>query len=206
MNKTVLAAALALATPALSLATGTNTDKQPAAAAAPAATTKAAPARTGTTKGKKAAAEEALVNKYVDLQDAAIKTFLELGSTLRGVKDKKSADTAAPTVKLAGDQLCLIIRQVESLGEPSEAAQQAIMARVANVAEKNQIVEQVMVPMLTLMMQEPPCHGSDSLHSALSDLLANLQGSAEAVEEEEEAEIEVIPLQEPDGDEAAEAK
>ncbi len=129
---------------------------------------------------------------------------MELGETLRGVKDKEKADAAAPTVKMAGEQLCTIIASVEALGEPSEAAQQAIMARVANVAEKNEIVEQVMVPLLTLMMQEPPCYGSEALQTELSNLLANLQGAA-GIDEEGEEGVEIVPLQEPDSDETAEA-
>ncbi len=195
---TTLSLAASLAASATE-ATGASAVKQPAAA--PAATAGVTPS-----KSKKAIAEEALVNKFVDLQDAAIKTFLELGGTLRGVKDKASADAAAPTVKMAGEQLCTIISAVEALGEPSEAAQQAIMARVANVAEKNEIVEQVMLPMLSLMMQEPPCHGSDSLQTELTNLLTNLQGAAGMEDADEGEDIEFVPLMEPDADETAEAK
>ncbi len=148
------------------------------------------------------AAEAAVIDKFVRLQDAAIATFLELGDTLAGVKDKESADAAAPTVRLAGEQLCTIISAVEALGEPSEATQQAIMSRVANVAEKKRIAEEVMEPMLTLMMQEPPCFGSEALHTEIVGLLANLQGAAGLDDEEVEEHADAAILQEPDADES----
>ncbi len=204
MNKLALVAALALVcTPLATAKTDTQTT-------APAAAPKAASTRTassGNTTGKAAAkkasaAEAAVIEQFVALQDAAISTFLQLGDTLHGVKDKDSADAAAPTVREAGEKLAGIITQVEALGEPSEAAQQAIMSRLANVSEKNEITEQVMVPLLTLMMQNPPCHGSQSLHTELTNLLVNLQGAGGVDAEDEE---ESAPLQEPDADEAAEA-
>ncbi len=163
----------------------------------PPATTKATAAAT-----KKAnAAEAALIKKFVSLQDAAIETFLELGDTLASVKDKESADAAAPTVKMAGEQLCTIISAVEALGEPSEAVQQAIMSRAANVAEKNSMTKEVMLPMLTLMMQEPPCYGSEALQTELTQLLSRLQGAAGMDEEEVEEATSSSRLREPDADE-----
>ncbi len=203
MTKTVLAAALALTCATLAHATGANAAKPTSADSAKAATSgKAAPAATKKISAAEAA-EAAVVEQFVSLQDAAIATFLELGDTLQGVTDKASADEAAPVVKVAGEQLCTIISAVEALGEPSEAAQRAIMTRIANVAEKDRIVEQVMVPLLTLMMQEPPCYGSDALQTELTDLLANLQGAA-GVDDEEGEGPEVAPLREPDADEAVE--
>ncbi len=191
MNTSAFAAAFILAAAPLALATEGSTTPQ----SLPAARAKTAPGKARTAS----AAEAATVEKFVSLQDAAIATFLELGGTLRGVKDRESADEAAPAVKMAGEQLYTIISAVEALGEPSEAAQQAIMARVANVAEKNEIVEQVMLPLLTLMMQQPPCYGSEALQVELTNLLANLQGAA-GMEETDEAQG-PAPLQEPDADE-----
>ncbi len=190
MNKIALLSLLSLSTVLVAQATEGDRAQQPT----PATTT----AKITPPKAKKAPAEAALVEKFVNLQDAAIATFLELGDTLRGVKDKEGADAAAPAVRIAGEQLYTIISAVEALGDPSEAAQQAIMARVANVAEKNRIVEQVLVPLLTLMMQEPPCYGSEALQLELSNLLANLQGAAGVEEGEPDT---PTPLQEPDADE-----
>ncbi len=199
MKKTAIVLTLALTCCSFALAKeGTAAAAKAAPTAKATATSKAASAKAR----KAAAAETAVVEQFINLQDAAIATFLELGDTLQGVRDKKSADAAAPTVKMAGEQLYTIISAVEALGDPSEAAQQAIMARIANVAEKNEIVEQVMVPMLTLMMQQPPCYGSEALQTELSNLLANLQGAA-GIEEDEVEEVEAnLPLQEPDADEA----
>ncbi len=194
MNKSLLAAVLILSCAPLAPAKEASGVKSPAPSAAA-----TSPAKTK----KMSATEAATIEKFVALQDAAISTFLELGDTLRSVTDKESADAAAPTIKMAGEQLCTIITAVEALGEPSEAAQQAIMARIANVAEKNEIMEQVMVPMLTLMMQAPPCYGSEALQTELTNLLANLQGAA-GIEEEEGDEEDNAPatLREPDADES----
>ncbi len=147
---------------------------------------------------KNATEESSVVEQFVNLQDAAIATFLELGETLQGVKDKESADAAAPAVKMASEQLHTIITAVEELGEPTEAAQQAIMARIANVTEKNEIVERAMIPLLTLMMQNPPCMGSEELMTELGNLLSGLQGASGIEDEELE---ETAPLKEPDADE-----
>ncbi len=192
MNKTALAAVIILACSPLAHAKEGNAPKQ---SAAPAASAKAAP---GKTARKASSAEAATIEKFVSLQDAAIATFLELADTLKGVKNQTSAEAAAPTVKMAGEQLYTIISAVEALGEPSEAAQQAIMARVANVAEKNRIVEEVMLPLLTLMMQEPPCYGSETLQTELTNLLVNLQGAAGIEDGEAEP---PTPLAEPDAEE-----
>ncbi len=199
MKKTSFAALLALACAPLAQATAdaiATGSTNPPAPTSKTTTTKTVVRTTG-----KTAAETALVEQFVALQDKAIATFLELGETLRGVKNQQSADAAAPTVKQAGENLFNIISKVEALGEPSKAAQQAIMARVANEAEKTRIVEQVMVPLLTLMMQNPPCYGSDSLNSELNNLLTNLQGAAGLDEDEADEDI-PAPLQEPDGDES----
>ncbi len=197
MNKLSLLALLAIASTPLSLAKESGIVKP---SVTPAATAPTATARTSTKKASEA--EAAVVEQFVHLQDAAITSFLELGDTLREVKDEESANAAVPAVNAAGTKLCDIISQVQSLGEPSEAAQQAIMARVANVAEKNEIIEQVMVPLLTLMMQNPPCYGSNALYDEISLLLENLQGAA-GVEEADDNEV--APLQEPDADETADA-
>ncbi len=197
MNKLALFALLALSCSAFATTAGSGSAPAPTrAAATKAPAAKAAPK---TTAKKLSAAEAAVIEKFVSLQDAAISTFLSLGDTLEGVKNKKTADAAAPTVKEAGEKLADIITQVEALGDPSEAAQQAIMSRLANVSEKNEIAEQVMVPLLTLMMQNPPCYGSEALHTEITNLLANLQGAAGI--EEEEVEEGITPLQEPDAEE-----
>ncbi len=212
MNKLFPAVVLFLACAPVTLATPGSAPK-PATTKAAVSTTK--PAATGqkgnSTAATKAAqpkvkkltaAEAAVIEKFVNLQDAAIATFLELGDTLEGVTDKESADAAAPTVKMAGEQLYTITAAVEALGNPSEGAQQAIMSRMANVAEKQRIEEAVMEPMLTLMMQEPPCYGSEALYVALDGLLANLQGAAGLDDEEVDAHADAAILQEPDSDEA----
>ncbi len=170
------------------LAPAEETAPTPPSAPAPAA----APAK------QVPAAESADVEQFVNLQDAAIATFLELGETLQDVKDKESADAAAASVKLASEQLRTIITAVEALGDPSEAVQQAIMARIANVAEKNEIVERAMVPLLTLMMQNPPCMGSEALMTELGNLLSDLQGASGIEEDELE---DTAPLKEPHADE-----
>ncbi len=203
MNKSLLTATLLLTCSSLAGATE-KASAPPSPASTPAAAAPARPsaARAGQSKARKTSpAEAAVIDKFVSLQDAAIATFLELGDTLQSVKDKESADAAAPTVKMAGEQLYTIITAVEALGEPSEAAQQAIMSRVANVAEKNRIEEQVMLPLLTLMMQEPPCYGSEPLQTELTNLLANLQGAAGLQDEDVEEMESAMPLQEPDSDE-----
>ncbi len=194
MNKLALFALLAISCSAFATTAG--------ASGAAAAKTPAAKAAPKTVAKKVSAAEAAVIEKFVALQDAAISTFLSLGDTLESVKDEKSADAAAPTVKAAGEKLADIITKVEALGDPSEAAQQAIMSRLANISEKNEIAEQVMVPLLTLMMQNPPCYGSEALHTEITNLLANLQGAAGIDEAAEEG---ISPLQEPDADEAEEA-
>ncbi len=203
MKKTLLTMLLAcsLCAQASELPPANQAPTPTPAAGAKTSSAKAVPARS-----KEAdAAEAAVVEQFISLQDAAIATFLELGDTLQGVTDRKSADEAAPTVKMASEQLCTIINAVEALGAPSEAAEQAIMARVANVSEKNEVVEQVMLPLLTLMMQEPPCYGSESLLTELSNLLTSLQGAAGVDEEDVQEAEDGVDLREPDADEPAEA-
>ncbi len=182
---------------------GSTTAPESTTAAAPSkpassVVSKARAAAKAATRAKSISAEEAAtIDKYATLQDAAITNLLKLGKTLKGVKDTVSADAAAPTIKQAGENLYNIISEVEALGEPSEAMQHAIKARIANETEQNEIMEQVMVPMLSLMMQDPPCYGSDTLNTELVNLLENLKGAAGVDEEAEDH----APLQEPVQDE-----
>ncbi len=199
---------------ALALAAGTALAAADSTATPPTAPTKSpAPARAATAKpaakpakpmSAAAKAEAATIEKFVALQDAAITCFKELGVTLEGVTDETSADAAAPAVRVLSEQLCSVIARAEALGEPSVAVKQAIMARMADKTEQEELANQVMMPLLDLMMQEPPCYGSDALHDELMAMLVNLQGAA-GMEEDDDAEGTEgsAPLQEPDADEAA---
>ncbi len=203
MNKLSFAAALALACSPLVSAHADTPLTPPATPPKAAAARPAAPAKAAAKAPAKkvSPAEAALIEQFVALQDAAISNFLSLGTTLKGVKDKQSADQAAPTVRAAGEKLADIIARVEALGTPSEAAQQAIMSRMANLAERKRIEEEVMLPLVLLREMEPPCYGSETLYTEITNLIINLQGAAGI----EEGEDDPAPLQEPDADEAADS-
>ncbi len=188
---------IALAATACSTLALAATDK-------PAAPKEAAkPAKAAKPKSAAAKAEARRISRFVELQDAAFACFMELGETLELVTDQERADAAAPEVQAIAEKLCGIIAEVVSMGEPSEVAQQAIMARMADKAEQDKIAEKVMLPLLDLMMMDPPCHGSEALHAELTALLENLQGAAGV--DDEDVEAEAPRLTEPDAEEAGAA-
>ncbi len=164
MKHIALAALLALTCPLLASAKGS-------------AATKPAPAHTASTEAKAQA--------YIALHQKTHNIFRQLGVQVEEVDDKDSADAAAPQVAKLADAFAAVMAELAQLGDPTPEVEAAIVDYMTSREEEIEaLAEDVVSPMMNLLLDEPACYGSEALANELSRLLGSLRDAAWSEEEE----------------------
>ncbi len=142
-------------------------------------------AKTTVDTAPKLSAAETQAQDYITQHKKIRKIFRQLGLLVRSVRDKESADAAAPKAAKLTDALSAAMEQVEALGDPSAQVEAHILSYLhSNEEESNALAEDSISPMITLLLDEPPCYGSEALNAELSRLLGTLRDAAWSEEEE----------------------
>ncbi len=185
MKQLILAALLALSCPLLASAKGS-------AAAAPAS--------------GHSASVEAKAQAYIALHKKTHRIFRQLGVLVEEVDDKASADAAAPGAAKLADAFAAVMAELARLGDPSPEVETAIVDYMASREDEIEaLAEDVVSPMVDLLLDEPACYGSEALEQELSRLLGSLRDAAWSEEEEEVSGCEGDD-EDPSAGEAAEAE
>lgn len=100
---------------------------------------------------------------------------------LQKVKDKPTADAAAPEIAQLGSRIQQLQQQAEQWGEPDEEVEQALMDHFeAQEEELRTMFQSFMSIIFPLISVDPPCYGSSALQEALKPL--GLWGNEEGQE------------------------
>ncbi len=165
MRYSALAAPLVLACPLFA---------QESPASAP---TKLSPAASASTT--KAMVAEAKAQAYISLHKKTYQIFRQLGALIDEVDDRESADAAAPQVARLTDAFAKAMGQVEALGNPPPDVEAALLAYMSRREEEIEAVaDDVVAPVVQLLLDSPACYGSEALAAELTRMLGSLRDAA----------------------------
>lgn len=111
------------------------------------------------------------VTAALGLQQQWLGTLRHLTEVLRGVKDKESADAAAPALRAAVEQMQALQREAEGFAAPS-AAEEAAYKQVSDTAEVRNTVNAFTEALKAVA--EAGVYGSDALSAELAKLFGKL--------------------------------
>lgn len=120
-----------------------------------------------------AAAPAAHVSAYVEAalnnQRQWLTAFRELTEVLKGIKDRETADAAAPVVHALAERMSILQQESAGFAAPS-AAEESAFRSAMDAAEVKKTVNDFMAALLSVA--EAHTYDSDALSSELTKLLS----------------------------------